>query len=309
MNTKYDGPIVDAHQHFWALARRHHPWLAPGVRVPHRYGDYEAIKRDYLPADYRRDAAAHDVVATVYVEAEWDPATPLDETRFITALAREHGLPNAMAAQAWLDAADVAEVLAAQSRFELVRSVRHKPAHAHASSGNTLMSNGRWRDGYAQLAQYGLHFELQTPWHHLREAAALARDFPDTMLIVNHAGVPGNRTASTLHGWREALAPLAARPNTVVKVSGLCEAGQPWSVEANRDVLGTLHELFGAQRLMFGSNFPVDGLFLSLDALIDGFKTLVSAWSAAEQRAFFHDTATRVYRPVDLSNPSARTPR
>ncbi|QGZ64650.1 amidohydrolase family protein [Paraburkholderia acidisoli] len=300
MNTMYDGPIIDTHQHFWTLAGRRHPWLAPGVRVPHRYGDYEAIKHDYLPDDYRRDAAGHDVIGTVYVEAEWDPATPLDETRFVTELAREYGLPNAMAAQAWLDAADVSEVLAAQRRFALVRSVRHKPAHAHASPGNTLMSNGRWRDGYAQLAQHGLHFELQTPWHHLREAATLARDFPETLLIVNHAGVPGDRSAATLHGWREALAPLAARPNTAVKVSGLCEAGKPWSVDANREVLATLHDLFGAERLMFGSNFPVDGLFLSLDALLTGFKTLVAAWSAAEQRAFFHDTAMRVYRPIGL---------
>ncbi|PLZ01116.1 thioesterase [Burkholderia sp. WAC0059] len=305
MSTRYDGPIVDAHQHFWTLAGNRHPWLAPGVLVPHRYGDYSAIKRDYLPADYRRDGADHQVVGTVYVEAEWDPATPLDETRFVTRLAQLTGLPNAMAAQAWLDRDDVADLLAAQCRFALVRSIRHKPAHA--GDGPTLMSDARWRDGYAQLAQHGLHFELQAPWRHLHEAAALARNFPQTLLIVNHAGVPGDRSDATLNGWRDGLAALAALPNTAVKVSGLCETGKPWSVEANRAVLETLRALFGADRLMFGSNFPVDGLFLSLDALIAGFGTLVSAWRPSEQRAFFHDTAMRVYRPVDLSNPTSRT--
>ena len=93
----------------------------PGCRmsppIPFRYGDYTALRRNYLPADFRRDCGAHRVVKTVYVEAEWDPQDPVGETRWVSALAAAHGLPNAIVAQAWLDRADVAEVLAAQAAF------------------------------------------------------------------------------------------------------------------------------------------------------------------------------------------------
>jgi predicted TIM-barrel fold metal-dependent hydrolase len=300
MKMLYDGPIIDAHQHFWDLKANFYPWLTGDTLVPHRYGDYSPIKRDYLPANYLRDSAGQNVTGSVYVEAEWTPDDPVGETRYVKQLAETTGRPNAMVAQAWLNRGDVAEVLAAQARFPLVRSVRNKPGNPD-SAGRTLMSNAAWRDGYALLAHHGLHFDLQAPWQQLVEATTLARDFPDTLLIVNHAGVPGDRSAATLHGWREALATLARCPNVAVKVSGLCETGKRWSVEANQPVLDALRDTFGAERLMFGSNFPVDGLFLSLADLIGGFRQLVASWTRTEQEAFFNDTAVRVYRPTALS--------
>jgi predicted TIM-barrel fold metal-dependent hydrolase len=305
MSVLYDGPIIDAHQHYWDLNANSYPWLNGDTLVPHRYGDYSAIKRDYLPADYLRDSAGQNVIGSVYVEAEWTPDDPVGETRYVTQLAHTSGRPNAMVAQAWLDRDDAAEVLAAQARFPLVRSVRHKPGQTDAA-GRTLMSNAVWRDGYALLARHGLHFDLQAPWRQLAEAATLARDFPYTLLIVNHAGVPGDRSAATLNGWREALEALARCPNVAVKVSGLCETGKPWSVEANQPVLDALRNSFGAERLMFGSNFPVDGLFLSLADLIDGFRQLVADWTPTEQQAFFNDTAVRVYRPTGLPDMSSQ---
>lgn len=304
-STLYDGPIIDAHQHFWDLGANHYPWLKPGILVPHRYGDYSAIKHDYLPADYRRDVTGHNVVGSVYVEAEWAPDDPLGETRYVSELATTTGRPNAMVAQAWLDREDTAALLAAQAGFAHVRSVRHKPGEPNAL-GRTLMSNARWREGYGQLAQHGLHFDLQAPWRQLAEAEQLAKDFPDTLLIVNHAGVPGDRTYATLAGWSSALEALARCPNVVVKVSGLGQAGKLWSVEANQPVLNTLRQTFGADRLMFGSNFPVDELFSSLADLITGFKQLVRDWPPLQQRAFFHDTAARVYRPDGLTDSQTR---
>ncbi|SAL80353.1 amidohydrolase 2 [Caballeronia arvi] len=299
MKALYDGPVIDAHQHFWDLEANQYPWLTGDTLVAHRYGDYSAIKRTYLPADYLRDAAGHDVVGSVYVEAEWNPSDPLGETRYVSQLAASCGRPNAIAAQAWLDRDDANDVLAAQAGFDRVRSVRHKPGNPDGK-GRTLMSDDRWLRGYAALARHGLHFELQAPWTQLHEAACVARDFPETLLIVNHAGVPGDRSPDTLRGWRKAMETLSVLPNVVVKVSGLCERGKPWSVEANQPIVDTLYALFGAERLMFGSNFPVDGMFLSLDGLLSGFAQLVRAWPHAQQRAFFHDTAERVYRPLGL---------
>ncbi|MET0724187.1 MAG: thioesterase, partial [Tardiphaga sp.] len=69
----WTGPVVDAHAHFWDPIANDHPWLRPDVIIPLRYGDYSAIKRRYLPDDYRKDAAGHAVCETVYVETEWDP--------------------------------------------------------------------------------------------------------------------------------------------------------------------------------------------------------------------------------------------
>ena len=106
-----DLPIVDAHHHFWDLQRNYHPWLRDLPRIPFRYGDYEAICRDFLPEDYFALDAPHHVVKTVMMEGEWDPRDPVGEAHWATTLNARCGFPNAMAGQVWLDRDDVADVL------------------------------------------------------------------------------------------------------------------------------------------------------------------------------------------------------
>lgn len=295
---KPDFPIADAHQHFWDIERNYHPWLRDEPPIPFRYGDYRAIRRRYLPADYLADAAPHQVVRTVYVEAEWDPADPIGETRYIERLRAQTGLPTVMVAQAWLDRDDCAAVLAQQSSFDFVRSIRHKP-RANASAGDGApggMTDPAWRAGFARLAPAGLHFDLQTPWWHLAEAAALATDFPDTTIILNHTGLPSDRSPAALAAWRQAIGKLAACPNAMIKISGLGQPGRAWTVAANRDVVLAAIDAFGVERSMFASNFPVDSLCASFDTIFSGFRQIVRDFPAHEQRALFHDNAVRIYR-------------
>ncbi|MDX1432252.1 MAG: amidohydrolase family protein [Gammaproteobacteria bacterium] len=294
-------PIVDAHQHFWDPGPNYHPWLCDEPPIPFRYGDYRALRRPYLPGDYRRDSAGFDVVGTVYVETEWDPADPLGETRWAEALADAHGLPSAIVAQAWLDRADVADVLAAQAAWGRVRGVRHKPSAALDAAGARpgapgSMSDPAWRAGYALLARHGLHFELQTPWWHLGEALDLARDFPDTLIVLNHTGLPADRSEAGLAAWHAAMRALAAAPNVAVKISGIGVPGVPWTAAGNRRVVRETIALFGVERCMFASNFPVDGLVADFATIYGGFMEIVADLSARERRALFHDNAVRYYR-------------
>jgi len=294
-------PIVDAHHHFWDIEANYHPWLRDEPPIPFRYGDYRAIRRRYLPADYFADTRPHQVVRTVYVEAEWDPTDPIGETRYIERLRRETGFPSVTVAQAWLDRADAAAVLEQQAGFDFVRSVRHKP-RANRSASDVRpggMTDPAWRAGYARLAPLGLRFDLQTPWWHLAEAADLARAFPQTSLILNHTGLPSDRSAEGLAGWKRAIARLAECPNATIKISGLGQPGQPWTVASNRAVVLTAIETFGVARAMFASNFPVDGLCASFDTIFSGFREIVADFTPAEQRALFHDNAMRIYAIPD----------
>ena len=281
-------PIVDAHQHFWDPRINYHPWLCDQPPIPFRYGDYSALRRPYLPADYFTDAANHQVVKTVYVETEWDPRDPLGEMRYVQRLRRETGFPTVAVAQARLHREDVVVTLEALAQYDFVRGVRHKPAPGQ-------MDDGLWRAGFANLAPRRLRFDLQAPWTQLREAARLARSFPDTTIILNHTGLPADRGPEGVAGWKDAMSRLAACPNAALKVSGLGMQGQPWTAESNRDVVLAAIDLFGIGRTMFASNFPVDGLCGSFDAITSGMREILGGSSAAEQRAFFHDNAVRIY--------------
>lgn len=298
-----DLPIIDAHHHYWDMSLGKHPWLNHAPVPGHRYGDYRAFCVDFLPDDYARAAGHHRIVGNVYMEAEWDPADPLGETRWVHDLAARTGFPHAMIAQAWLDRDDVAEVLAAQARFELVRAIRHKPKSfarwqewtpGHGLPGSMLCP--RYREGYARLAGHGLHFELQTPYWHLPDAADLARAFPHILMVVNHTGVPGDREPGTLERWRAGMAEIATCPNVMVKISGLGVPGQAWTLDANAPVVRETIALFGAGRCMFASNYPVDSLFRTLEGIFDDFKAMTADLAPADRRRLFHDNAKAVYR-------------
>jgi predicted TIM-barrel fold metal-dependent hydrolase len=281
-------PIVDAHQHFWDPRVNYHPWLCDQPPIPFRYGDYSALRRPYLPADYFADARPHRIVKTVYVETEWDPRDALGEMRYVGRLRRETGFPTVAVAQAWLDRDDLAATLDGLAQFDFVRGIRHKPR-----PGQVL--EARWRAGFAELARRGLRFDLQAPWALLGEAAQLARAHPDARVILDHAGLPADRGAEGIAGWKKALAGLAACPNVAIKISGLGQPGKPWTAESNREVVLAAIERFGVERAMFASNFPVDGLCGTFDAIVTGMRAIVRDLSAAEQRAFFHDNAIRIY--------------
>jgi predicted TIM-barrel fold metal-dependent hydrolase len=281
-------PIVDAHQHFWDPRVNYHPWLCDQPPIPFRYGDYSALRRPYLPADYFADAAPHQVVKTVYVEAEWDPRDAVGEMRYVERLRRETGFPTVAVAQAWLERDAPAAALDALLPFAFVRGVRQKP---HPGQ----MADERWRAGFAQLCARGLRFDLQAPWPQFAEAARLARDFPDARIILNHTGLPADRSREGIAGWKKALAALAACPNAVLKISGLGVPGEAWTAQANRELVLAAIGIFGIGRSMFASNFPVDGLCASFDAIVTGMLAIVRDFPASEQRALFHDNAIRIY--------------
>ena len=297
-----DLPIIDPHHHYWDLRHNPHPWLRDLPMIPFRYGDYSALRgRDFLPEDYDAVADGLPVVATVTMEGEWDPADPLGESRWMTALAARTGRPAAHVAQAWLDRADAPAVLEALGRMPLVRGIRHKPRAAAApglvepgAAGG--MGDPRWRAGYALLAQHGLHFELQAPWWHLDEALALVEAHPATPLVLNHTGLPSDRSAKGLAGWRAAMRRLATAPQVSVKISGLGLAGRPWAIGDNIGIIRETIGIFGVGRCMFASNFPVDGLCGSFRTIVEGFATAVAERPRAERAALFAGNAARVYR-------------
>jgi predicted TIM-barrel fold metal-dependent hydrolase len=295
-----DLPLIDAHHHLWDL-RNPIPWLARDPPVPFRYGDYSAIRRNFLPTDYRRGTAEHNVVATVTVEAEWDEASLLAETQWTDAIAAAAGFPLAHVARTILHRDGAADEIARHAASPLVRGIRHKPTaalapHAIECAARGSMSDPDWRRGYRALATHGLHFELQAPWWHVDELLDLISAVPSTRVVINHAFLPADRSPDALAQWRAALKRASAAPQTAIKISGLGIKGRLWRIEDQRGVIRDVIDAFGTARCMFASNFPVDSLVGSFDTIYSGFKAATADLPRAERLHLFHDNAVRLYR-------------
>ena len=312
-------PIIDPHHHLWD-------------RPDNRY-----VAEDFL-AD---TASGHNIVQSVFVECTSmylktgpDELKPVGETEYVRELAEKSDAiapSRTKVATGIVGFADltlaggVAPVLAAHieaggGRF---RGIRHasgwdasgdvRNSHTHPPSG--LLSENRFREGFARLSEHGLSFDA---WHYhpqIPELISLARAFPDTSIILDHCGGPlgigpyAGKRDQIFRQWEHDIAELAACENVHVKLGGLamkiCGFGwhtkeKPPTSQQLADAAAPyyLHciEQFGVTRCMFESNFPVDKLSCAYGVLWNSFKRIAGGFSDAERRNLFHDTAARVYR-------------
>ena len=215
--------FLDAHHHFWDISSNYHPWLCDEPQIPFRYGNYAAIRTNYLPNDYEDDAVAVEIIGSVHVEAEWNPEDPVGETRWLTDITQTCEHPVVFVVKACLDQDNIEEVLADHSAFPQVRGIRQKPT---ATEQNALRPRGlpgsmddpNWRDGYAKLERLGYSFDLQIPYWHLDQATDLAADFPETTLVINHTGLPSDRSDLGFSAWSNAIEQVAQKPNVMIKI-------------------------------------------------------------------------------------------
>ena len=128
------------------------------------------------------------------------------------------------------------------------------------------------------------------------DAAALASDYPDILIILDHAGMPIDRDEDGILLWQRGMRKLAAAPNVVVKISGLGTADWNWTVKSIRPFVLETIEAFGVSRCMFASNFPVDKLYSDFDTLYSAFRQITEHFSVDECRMLFHDNAAHYYR-------------
>lgn len=291
-------------------------------------GDPVHVINTYLPADYRADAGDLPVSSIVHVEAGWkDPksASGAGETTWLTTLPfGTGGLPELGAIVCHADPSDpgIGELLDRNlSVNSQLRGVRRSGAH-HPDPGvrswaePRLLVRPEFLRGFAAIAERGLSFEAWVYSHQLAEVLVLATEYPEVTIVLDHYATPvglfGPRGRETGHTegdrraiferWSDDIAAVAALPNVVAKHSGLGMpvlgwAGRPGTAEF-RDTIAPLvtrtQELFGADRTLWASNYPMDKPIVSLPGTIEALLDILGP--QADPWRLLSDNARRVYR-------------
>lgn len=291
-------PIVDAHHHIWRLADL--PWLN-GPPVPRIFGDYSAIRRDYPIEEYLEDIASSQVVKSVYVQANWAPERAQDEVAWVQSVADNCGFPHAIVGYADLEQDGCARVLDEQMRFRNMRGIRQQ-LHWHVNtqyrfaSRPDLMKSPKWQRGLREVADRKLLFELQVFATQMADAAEVAQDFPTVKFILTHAGMLEDFSPENVELWQAGMRSLAACPNVYVKLSGLGTFEHRCDVALWKPICDQTIAEFGANRCMFGTNFPIEKLWTSYDNIVTVVRQCIADLAPADQRSILHDTAALVYR-------------
>ena len=299
--------LIDAHHHLWDLNQNPYPWLQE-ANEPHFFmGNYDALKKNYLWPDFEKDTSAHNVVATVHCEAEWSRDDQVGETKWLTEMHQRIGHPSAIVAHAWFHTDNSDEILARQAAFPLVKGIRSKPVtalkpDAKPSKLPGSMQDPKWLEGFARLEKYQLSWDLRVPYWHLAEAAEVAAMFPQIPIVLNHTGFPWDRSAEGLAAWRKAMETIAKCPNVWLKVSEFGLKDKPWIYEDNKAIVLEALSIFGIDRCMFASNFPVARLRIDYNTLVTSMAHMISGFTPKEQNDFVVTNAAKFYRLPIVKN-------
>ncbi len=294
----YGGEVIDTHHHIWR--RKDISWLADPP-IPRMFGDYFGIRRDYPAAEWVNDIVPQGVVKSVHVTANWGITRALDETRWLQSVADKHGFPHGIVCQADMADPELDAKLKAQKQFPNLRGVRQmlywdgEPLRQSVSRPDYCNSS-EFRRGFALLEKHELHFELQVFAGQAQYALDLIKAFPNVRMILVHAGMLTDRAPHMIEQWRSALTAMAVFRNLHVKLSGLGMFSQGVTPPQVRQVIRDSIQIFGIERTIYGSNFPLEKLHASYADFFAVYRTVLSEYTEAEQRKVLHDNAVKFYR-------------
>lgn len=271
--------MIDAHQHFWRLARGDYGWLT---------ADFGPIYRDFGSEDLQAHLATHGIAQTILVQA----APTVAETHFMLEIAER--TPFVAGVVGWVDftAKDAPETIAALAKHPLLVGLR--PMVQDIADDNWLLRDDLAPALEAMIA-HELVFDALVLVKHLPRLAVLAERYPRLRIVIDHGAKPQIRDRA-FDAWRDAIAPLAAGQRIMCKLSGLVTEALPdWGTDDVTPYCRELLSLFGPQRLIWGSDWPVVNLAGGYDRWREAAIAALAGLSDDDRDAILGGNAARLY--------------
>lgn len=273
--------VIDAHQHFWELGRFDYGWLEGEGLAP--------IRRNFLPPDLQPHLAAAGVGRAIVVQTQHN----LEETRWFLSLATRYDFLAGVVG--WVD------LRSEQCESQLVELMQHpklvgiRHVTQDEPDDDFVVREDVLR-GLRILQKHAVPFDLLFYVKHLRHAATLARQFPDLPLVLDHLAKPHIKDAR-MDDWLPDFRAAAAFPYVYCKLSGLITEAdwRHWRPADLQPYVQEALELFGPQRLMFGSDWPVCELAGTYEQVFAATLDAIGPLSQTERRDIFGGTAQRFY--------------
>ncbi|MCC0043533.1 MAG: amidohydrolase family protein [Brucellaceae bacterium] len=273
---------IDSHQHFWKLDRGDYGWLTP---------DLAPLYRDFLPADLKPLLDAAGIDGTVVVQAADTEA----ETEYLLGLADTHDW--ILGVVGWVDL----EAPAAPS--SIARLANHpklvglRPMIQDIAD-DAWMLRDALRPAIDAMVAHRLTFDALVMPRHLGHLKTFLTRYPALTVVIDHCAKPEIRNGA-FEPWATDITELSRFPNTFCKLSGLAtEASEDWAPEELKPYIGHTLEAFGADRVMFGSDWPVVNLASSYDQWHEIARSLWTSTPAQDQHALYSKAALAAYARI-----------
>jgi L-fuconolactonase len=273
--------IIDSHQHFWKYNPEKHTWIDDSM---------SAIRRDFLPSDLEKVFAENGIDGCVAVQAD----QTLAETDFLLDLAKNHDFIKGVVGWADLRDKNVEEILDKYQSHKKLKGWRHI-VQGEADSNFLLRSD--FIRGMSYLEKYGHTYDILVFPHQLGAVLEFVKRFPDQKFVIDHIAKPYIKDGF-YDGWAVLMEAIARQENVYCKISGMITEAdyQSWTPEQLHPYLHHVLEIFGSERLMFGSDWPVclvAGSYSEVKKVVTDF---ISTLDEHDIKMIMGDNAVAFYR-------------
>lgn len=270
---------IDAHQHFWRVERGDYRWLSKDLGV---------LYQNYLPDDLKPILDAQQIDGTVVVQA----ADTLAETYYLLSLADHYEW--ILGVVGWVD---MNQPEAVQQIAELAQNPKFvgvRPMIQDIPDPDWMLKP-ELDPAFQALIEHELCFDALVHPKHLANLHTLLKRYPKLKCVIDHGAKPAIH-AQQFEDWAEAMRKLASETQAYCKLSGLVtEAGKDWSAQQLKPYAGVLLQAFGAERLMFGSDWPVIKLAANYEEWVATVEELIGELTAQERMKIWGESAGRFY--------------
>ncbi len=273
--------VIDSHHHFWKYSPEEYGWIGDGQSV---------LKRDFLPADLKKEIDAAHVDGVVSVQAR----QTLEETRWLLELANKNDFIRGVVGWAPLISKDVQKDLEKFAAEKKLKAIRHV---LQDEKDDRYAIREDFQRGIGVLKKFNLVYDILIYEKQLPAAIELVDNFPNQVFVLDHVAKPKIREKS-LSPWRERMKDVAKRQNVYCKLSGMATEADHggWEAADLRPYVEVVMEAFGPKRIMFGSDWPVCLLAVTYQKWAGVVRNFISKLSETERNRVMGGTAVEAYK-------------
>jgi L-fuconolactonase len=273
--------VIDSHHHFWKYSREEYAWIGEGQAV---------LKRDFLPADLKKEIDAAKVDGVVSVQARQS----LEETRWLLELAEKSDFIRGVVGWVPLVSETVEKDLERFADRKKLKGVRHV---LQDEKDPGFMLNPKFFRGIRKLKKFNLVYDILIYQGQLPGVWPLVGDFPEQVFVLDHVAKPKIRQKE-IDTWRSNIRVVAKHENVYCKLSGMATEADHggWEAADLKPYVEVVLEAFGPKRLMFGSDWPVCLLAVTYQKWISTVRDFIAKLSASEKERIMGGTAVEAYK-------------
>lgn len=290
--------IFDAHHHFWDLKNIKKYSFLSNPSLDTHMGKYEKIIQNYLYKDLKRDYFEYNLLGSIHVEAGWQENKSIEEVMWLYKLRKKTGFPAAVVAYGNLEDKKCYKFLLNLKKYNFVKGIRMRLGQNifNLKEKDNKIYNNKWLNGFKLLEEFNYSFEMQSPPQISKDVFNLAKKNENINIVISHTGFPLFKTKYDELSWKKSLKLLSQLPNVYLKISGIPMMDHNWNFNSLRSKILFAIDTFTPDKVMFGSNFPVDKLYSSAKKHLSSHIKVFKEYSNNEFNKIIKNNTKRFYK-------------